>query len=306
MHQLSTHKDPPFDIILIQEPWWQEINLTFTTVSLVGWQVTLPKLNIDRNEHPRTVVYHRLGTGINLMLRTDIAQDLDFMIMSIGREVATWAPITLINIYNQKPLADNTSPTQGWTADRLQIWLPHHSTPTILAGNWNMRDPSWDDRAPPPNSHTRTTLEWLHGLSFNHMNEPNIPTREDSNGHTSTIDLVFANETATNAGSISDVFVDTRIGNLSDHHTITFTVGPPHDKIPNRLDNGLNWKHANEEEFCKALRNEIEQNQEEHTHTVRELLNPSRKTASESELDMAVNMIQNYLEQVAAKMVPPR
>ncbi len=117
MHQLSTHKDPPFDIILIQEPWWQEINLTFTTVSLAGWQVTLPKLNIDRNECPRTIVYHRLGMGINLMLRTDIAQDLDFMIMSIGREAATWAPITLINIYNQKPLADNTNPTQGWMAD---------------------------------------------------------------------------------------------------------------------------------------------------------------------------------------------
>ena len=103
-----------------------------------------------------------------------------------------------------------------------------------------------------------------------------------------------------------DVFIDTRIGNLSDHHTIMFTVTPPHDEIPNQIDNGLNWKHADEEEFCKALRNKIKQNQEEHTHTVRELLNPSRKTASESKLDRAVNMIQNYLEQVAAKMVPPR
>ena len=72
------------------------------------------------------------------------------------------------------------------------------------------------------------------------------------------------------------------------------------------MDNGLNWKHADKEEFCKALRHEIDQNQEEHTNTVRELLNLDRKSASETKLDKAVNMIQNYLEQAATKTVPTR
>src|SRR5258707_12877369 len=117
MHYISTHKDPPFDIILIQEPWWQEINSAFTMVSLMGWQLTLPKLNIQREECPRTVAYHKLGTGINLMLRTDITQDLDFMILNIGREEASWPPVTLINVYNQKTPVNNPGIPHEWTAD---------------------------------------------------------------------------------------------------------------------------------------------------------------------------------------------
>ncbi len=107
MHHVLTQKDPPFDIILIQEPWWEEVNSSHTTVSLAGWQITLPKLTISQNECPRTITYHRLGTGINLMLRMDIAQDLDYMIMNVGREGASWPHITLINIYNQKALNPN-------------------------------------------------------------------------------------------------------------------------------------------------------------------------------------------------------
>src|SRR5258708_3120366 len=88
MHHITTQKDLPYDIILIQEPWWGEVNSTFTTVSLVGWQLTLPKLIIPQNEQPRMVAYHRIGMGINLILRTDIAQDPDYMIMNIKREEA--------------------------------------------------------------------------------------------------------------------------------------------------------------------------------------------------------------------------
>ncbi len=39
---------------------------------------------------------------------------------------------------------------------------------------------------------------------------------------------------------------------------------------------------------------------------MRDLLNQNRNTASETELEKAINMIQDYLEQAAAKMVPAR
>jgi len=69
------------------------------------------------NEQPRTVAYHRLGAGMNITLRTDIAQDLDYMILNIRREGASWPPITLINIYNQKSPNPTTGSAQEWTAD---------------------------------------------------------------------------------------------------------------------------------------------------------------------------------------------
>ncbi len=54
-----------------------------------------------------------------------------------------------------------------WTANWLQNYIPHHSIPTIIAGDWSMRDPSWDDGVPGPTPCTWETLEWLHSLSFN-------------------------------------------------------------------------------------------------------------------------------------------
>ncbi len=151
MHHISTQKDPPFNIILVQEPLWGKINSSHTTVSLARWQVTLLKPTIVQNECPRMVSYHRLGTGINLMLRTDIAQDLDYMIMNVGREGAAWPQTILINIYNQKAQDTNNGITQEWTSDHLQSHIPIQSIPMIIAGDWNIRDPSWDDRVPAPN-----------------------------------------------------------------------------------------------------------------------------------------------------------
>ncbi|SRR5258708_7610371 len=145
-------------------------------------------------------------------------------------------------------------------AEHLQHHIPHLSTPTIIAGDWNIRDPRWDNGAPAPNPQTRETLEWLHSFSFKLMNKPNIPTREDNFGHASVIDLVFANETASNLGSLSNLYVDTEIGSLSDHHALSFTIGPPQEETVNLINKRHNWKHADEKEFCDALKDEIEQN----------------------------------------------
>ncbi len=85
------------------------------------------------------------------MLRTDIAQGLDYMIMNIGRDGASWPQTILINIYNQKAQDTNNRITQEWTLDCLQPHIPNQSIPMIIAGDWNIRDPSWDDRVPAPN-----------------------------------------------------------------------------------------------------------------------------------------------------------
>ena len=108
------------------------------------------------------------------------------------------------------------------------------------------------------------------------MNEPNVPTREDHNGHA--------------------LVINTEIGSLSNHHALTFTIGPPQEEIPNLAINSLNWKHVDKKEFCDALKNEIKTNRTEHETLVRDLLNQNRKSASESKLDEAVRTIQNYLE----------
>ncbi len=82
-------------------------------------------------------------------------QDLNYMILNIKREGATWPPIMLINIYNQKPLHSNTNSIHEWTANWLHNHIPHHSIPTTITRDWNMRDLSWDDGVNTLNTHKR-------------------------------------------------------------------------------------------------------------------------------------------------------
>ncbi len=84
MHELAhniTMTRQKFDIVLVQEPWW---NGNVTT-SFQGWQVILPT-TIKENDCLRVVTYYKLQAGVVITLRTDIASDLDFMILDIKCE----------------------------------------------------------------------------------------------------------------------------------------------------------------------------------------------------------------------------
>jgi len=81
MHELAhniTMTRQKFDIVLVQEPWW---NRNITT-SFQGWQVILPT-TIKENDCPRVVTYYKLQAGVEITLRTDISLDLDFMILDV-------------------------------------------------------------------------------------------------------------------------------------------------------------------------------------------------------------------------------
>ena len=77
-HNIAT-SEQKYDLILVQEPWW---NGSMTT-SFQGWQVILPSPMIKEHDCPRVVAYYHLQAGIETTLRTDIATDLDFMIMDV-------------------------------------------------------------------------------------------------------------------------------------------------------------------------------------------------------------------------------
>src|SRR5260370_42089733 len=75
MHALAhniANSEHEYNIILIQEPWW---NGNITT-SFQGWQIVLPTPTIKENKCPRVTAYYRLQAGIDIILRTDISADL--------------------------------------------------------------------------------------------------------------------------------------------------------------------------------------------------------------------------------------
>src|SRR5260370_1584472 len=81
MHELThniTTTRQKFDIVLVQEPWW---NGNMTT-SFQGWQVILPT-TIKENDCPMVVTYYKLQARVEITLRTDITSNLHFMILYV-------------------------------------------------------------------------------------------------------------------------------------------------------------------------------------------------------------------------------
>ena len=303
MQYITVRQNQTLDLFLVQEPWWERVNNVHATASFPGWQVILPKRPLKEDERPRVAAFYRLGVPLEVTLRNDIATDTDVMILDIKREGSTNPPTRMINLYNQKPLGEQYS---EWTIDRLARANLDPSTPTVITGDWNARHPSWDDGVETACPRTRQTLEWIEGNGYTLCNDPFVPTREDTAGHVSVIDLTFKNETANGMNIVSGHIIDTTIGALSDHHALLFNIGNPEEVVYNVATNNLNWKHAIEAEFTSAIIKQLEMESEEHTNVVSQILNPDRIHATPDELDRATNWIHQLLEHAATKAVPTR
>ncbi len=191
-----------------------------------------------------------------------------------------------------------------WTINRLARVSIDHIKPMIITGDWNIRHPDWDDGVSMACPRTRETLEWVKGNGFSLCNKPNVPTREDSMGHTSVIDLTFKNTAANGPNILTGHCIDTSIGTLSDHHALVFHIGDLNEVVYNELSNNLNWKHATEEGFREAIEDQLEKEKDAHHDLVSHTLNADRTTATPTNLDRAMDWIQGILEQAAAKAIP--
>src|SRR5258707_14646538 len=76
MNAIAKSKNPTFNILLVQEPWWEKAHTSHGMVSFMGWQVTLPKRPIGEKEQPHVAAYHWQGANIEITLRNDIITDL--------------------------------------------------------------------------------------------------------------------------------------------------------------------------------------------------------------------------------------
>ena len=146
--------------------------------------------------------------------------------------------------------------------------------------------------------------EWVKGNGFSLCSEPNVPTREDSMGHTSVINLTFKNETVNGTNVLTGHQVDMSISTLSDHHALVFHISNPNEVVYNELSNNLNWKHATEEEFQEAIEEQLEKEKKIHLDLVSHTLNEDRTTTTPTELDRAMDWIQQILKQAATKAIP--
>jgi hypothetical protein len=153
--------------MLHQEPWWHQISAReddFGEACSAGWKVLLPKNSaIPPDCRPRVLAYTRANTDLEIIQRTDIAEDLDIQILGVKCQGANQQVTRLINIYNAPDGA----------IDLLRQLELDPTTPTIIMGDWNLRNP--DFRAmrnnQNPNECAILVNEWLATNGFTLRNK---------------------------------------------------------------------------------------------------------------------------------------
>ncbi len=251
-HNIAMTKQK-FNIILLQEPWW---NGNITT-SFQGWQVILPT-TIKENNHPRVIAYYKLQAGMEVTLRTNIGSDLDFMILEVKHKGSRHPPTHIINMYNQVEPGDIQNPS--FTTDRLASKILHPGIPTVITGNWNLHHNNWNSAIEKESTPSRTqeVVDWLEGQGFSLCSERDIYTRSGSRTQCNTIiDLTFANETAIGQGVVHNHSVNPDLMLLSDHNALMFTLGDLRESVNNIAEAKYNWKDAIEEDFTEPLSQEL-------------------------------------------------
>jgi hypothetical protein len=117
------------DYILFQEPF---INMdTMTTISHSAYYCIVPESEKIR---PRVMIFAKKSSRFQFCQRLDICPDTDILIIDINDSANPDAEvIQLINVYNEKSLAENSN---EWTIKRsLKNIIPHSNI--IICGDFN-------------------------------------------------------------------------------------------------------------------------------------------------------------------------
>ena len=227
--------DQKIDFILFQEPWMSDDN-TFT-ISHSNYYCILPE---NKNVRSRVAIFARKKSNFQACLRSDICSDNDLLIIDIQDNKNQYAPIQLINIYNEKSLMEQNN---SWTVNRslLQLMPTKNS---IICGDFNAHHPWWNSEII-SEIRSQELVDWLLFHDFTLINEPDRPTYFRQNlQRKSIIDLTFISAELNE--SLTNWFIDDEEASGSDHEIIRFSVKLGTEEL---TENPL---YANQYNFEKA------------------------------------------------------
>lgn len=243
MHScLDIANEQKIDLVLFQEPWMSRDN-TYT-ISHSSFYCILPSMQDIR---PRVAVFARRQSRFQPILRTDLGEDSDFLIIDVQDTQHQLESIQLVNIYNEKSLRENE---ETWTFTRFrEKYIPQERT--ILCGDFNAHHTWWNSDA--NNSpQAMQIVEWLEHYSLNLLNEPDISTFFRSNlQFLSVLDLAFISPELENY-AVQWEITEEKSG--SDHEIIQIIIElDQENSVENPLYSNqynlkkVNWEKINEE-----------------------------------------------------------
>ena len=195
------------------------------------------------------MAYAREQNDVIVVPRYDICLDHDMMVIEIQQR--PHKPILVVNLYNPPPGSSGAHSTR----QRLKLLDLPDSSPTIIAGDFNLHHPDWEEMTTEPPATTRAMAEWIQDMSFLLLNVHNYPTfHHHHHLHHSLCDLTLANTRAIGRALVSQWKVDEEARTGSDYVVIRFTVANEDTATGETVTERLNWKKANGNAYNKAFR----------------------------------------------------
>jgi hypothetical protein len=263
MHGILQTDDESFDILLIQEPWFDSVATLRSDTDPDGisqsgfpannkWTTLSPPHPID--VQPKVCIYTNNQTinqtlVVNHIPPAPLISPNSMVIDILSPTNRNKIDLRLVNIYHDKP-----------SSGHALTHLFSHSLddiPTLFLGDFNTHSPRWSF----PHS---TTSPWAHSF-HDWMDDNGLETLNPTNTHTwtqpgrrsSIIDLALANESARYFSNLSGLTVSWT-HSVSDHAAllINFQIETPHP-TPTRQLQGYHIDASKREEWSRTFRDRI-------------------------------------------------
>jgi ribonuclease HI len=295
------------DIVLVQEPsvWLDCRDNMWFSFPHPSYSLVLPK----SDKRPRTAIYIRTEAAIQHKQREDLSKDSDLLILEISGPTERFL---LLNIYNEKELAEDSTSQQGGvrTIERALLHLQLTNTPFLIAGDFNSHHFLWNTAIQNPNYEANQLASWLEAHRCELLNTEQEQTFFRSNlRSTSIIDLAFAAGFKENTWDTWYRAEDTG----SDHITISFSCYTKHtEKFLSPLQERLyKLDKADWELFATTFKEQAaSSNLMQMLEAINakadkiELGNLLLSTQIQEDLDTATNLLTQSIQEAARKAIP--
>lgn len=286
-HILNTANPGDWDLILLQEPWFDTYGNSRGNQS---FHVIYPSTFLSDKDSPtRSIIL--INSNINKDCYTELAipsNDITAVRLTIGDR-----HFSLFNIYNDCNHNRTLDTLNSYLADNLQIALPQPEDHMFWFGDFNRHHPCWEDEA---NARTYNSenfiaplLDLIHDHGMIMALPPSIPTLRNSAGNWTHPDNVWQTESTLDLVISCDTCSTLRPPNC-DHLPIitTLDVSPPRTTSKPRF----NFRDVSWNDFQTDLQHRLA------------LIPPPSHITTEEQFNDAVTVLSTCLRDTVVAQVP--
>ena len=232
MHGILQTDDTHFDIILIQEPWFDSIATLRSDTDPNGfpqlgfphnnkWTTLSPPYSTD--ECPKVCIYVNqqmidLSLIVNHIPPSPLLTPNSMVIDILSPTNCNIVDLRLVNVYHDKPAS-------GHSLTHLFSHPLDDTIPTLFMGDFNSHSPRWSLPHSTPSSWAPAFHEWMDANGLETLNPTNEHTWKQEGKRPSIIDLALANESARYFANLSALTIAWDMA-VSDHAAILINFYP--------------------------------------------------------------------------------